>query len=292
MAKSKPVKKKSPAPKPAAKPAPKPVAKKAAPAKPAPAKAVKAAPPPKPAKAVKAVKPQKPAAAPAKPAGPKLNNNALISKDAPNSLPGKPVVIAPGVVSTDGTVRPKMGSGMGQRPMRRPKIKKPVVMPSLGAPLLGPGSKRPTPIIASGPKAPAVSHGSNHAAPVVVRKTHFNKKELDYYRQILLRKRAELAGDITKMEGEALQGSSGSLSHLPQHMADQGSDAYDQSLSLEIAQVDRKLIKEIDDALTRIAALTYGVCEATGKPISKDRLEELPWTRFSIEAARAKEHRA
>jgi RNA polymerase-binding transcription factor DksA len=98
-------------------------------------------------------------------------------------------------------------------------------------------------------------------------------------------------GDVENMEGAALKDNSGSLSHLPQHVAEAGSDAYDQSLALDIADVDRKLIKEIDDALARILDGSYGLCQATGKPINKERLEELPWTRFSIEAAREHEKR-
>jgi RNA polymerase-binding transcription factor DksA len=123
------------------------------------------------------------------------------------------------------------------------------------------------------------------------KKTPFDKKELAKFKAMLLRKRAELVGDVSSMETEALMGSSGSLSHLPQHMAEQGSDAYGQSLSLDIAAVDRRLIKEIDDALKRIELGTYGVCELTGKPIKADRLEELPWARYSIEAARELERR-
>ena len=122
-------------------------------------------------------------------------------------------------------------------------------------------------------------------------KTPFGKKELDQYKQILIKKRTELAGDIEHMEGAALKDTSGSLSHLPQHAAEQGSDAYDQSLSLDIAGVDRKLIKEIDDALQRIADHSFGICEMTGKPITKERLEELPWTRYSIDGAREREKR-
>ena len=86
-------------------------------------------------------------------------------------------------------------------------------------------------------------------------------------------------------------GQSGSLSHVPQHLAEQGSDTYGQSLSLDLAAADRRLIKEIDDALKRIADGSYGVCELTGKPIRAERLEELPWARYSIEAARELERR-
>lgn len=122
-------------------------------------------------------------------------------------------------------------------------------------------------------------------------KTPFGKKELSAFRQLLLRKRAELVGDIAQMEREALQGS-GALSSMPQHMAEQGSDTYDTTLSLDLAAADRKLIKEIDDAIARIDKGTYGVCELTGKPIKQDRLEELPWARYSIEAARELERRS
>jgi RNA polymerase-binding protein DksA len=124
------------------------------------------------------------------------------------------------------------------------------------------------------------------------KKSPFNAKELARYKAMLLKKRSELIGDVNTMESEALNSQAGSLSNLPQHMAEQGSDAYGQSLSLDLAAADRRLIKEIDDALKRIADGTYGICELTGKPIRAERLEELPWARYSIEAARELERRS
>ena len=123
-----------------------------------------------------------------------------------------------------------------------------------------------------------------------VTKTPFRKRELDKFKEILRLKRAQVTGDVTDMETEALIGrGSGSLSKLPQHMADAGSDTYDQSLNLDLAAGQRKLLKEIDDALARIENRTYGICELLGKPISKERLENTPWARYSIEGARRKE---
>ena len=55
------------------------------------------------------------------------------------------------------------------------------------------------------------------------------------------------------------------------------------------AAADRRLIKEIDDALKRIIDKKFGICEMTGKPIRAERLRELPWARYSIEAARQRE---
>lgn len=164
-----------------------------------------------------------------------------------------------------------------------------IQMPNLGGQLLRPGGPKRKPLIQSGPGAPALtSLASMSDTP---RKTHLDKKQLARFEEILRRKRAELAGDVTTMETEALMSQSGSLSHLPQHMAEQGSDAYGQSLSLDLAAADRRLIKEIDDALKRIRDGSYGVCELTGKPIRAERLEELPWARYSIEAARELERR-
>ena len=49
---------------------------------------------------------------------------------------------------------------------------------------------------------------------------------------------------------------------------------------------ERKLLREIDGALQRIEDKTYGICEGTGKPIRKARLEAQPWARYSVEYAR------
>lgn len=123
------------------------------------------------------------------------------------------------------------------------------------------------------------------------RKTPFGKRELNKYREMLLNKRAELLGDVEQIESEVLLSESGDLSSTPQHLADQGSDTYEKSLSLDLAAADRRLIKEIDDALLRIANGTYGLCDMTGEPIATPRLNELPWARHSIEAAREIERR-
>jgi len=121
-------------------------------------------------------------------------------------------------------------------------------------------------------------------------KTPFKKKDLDRFREVLVDKRRQVTGDVNDMETEALIGrGSGSLSKLPQHMADAGSDTYDQTLNLDLASSQRKLLKEIDDAIARIDNRTFGICELLGKPISKERLENTPWARYSIEGARRKE---
>ncbi len=120
-----------------------------------------------------------------------------------------------------------------------------------------------------------------------ITKTPFNKRQLDKFRRILLDKRAQILGDVEGMENEALRrGGSGALSHLPQHMADAGSDTYDQTLNLDLSAAGRRMLKDIDDAIARVDNRTFGVCEKLGKPISEERLEMAPWARYSIEAQR------
>ena len=95
---------------------------------------------------------------------------------------------------------------------------------------------------------------------------------------------------MSKIEGEALRQSrldaSGDLSSMPIHMADLGTDNFEQEFSLDLMDSERRLLVEIEDALHRIEAGTYGICEGTGKPISKARLEAQPWARYSVEYAK------
>ncbi|MBL7714199.1 MAG: TraR/DksA family transcriptional regulator [Bdellovibrionales bacterium] len=60
-----------------------------------------------------------------------------------------------------------------------------------------------------------------------------------------------------------------------------------------ITQRERILVelREIDDALGRIEAGTYGTCEETEEPIERDRLLALPWTRLSLAGAEIRESR-
>jgi len=120
-------------------------------------------------------------------------------------------------------------------------------------------------------------------------KTKLPKPELNYYRDLLVNKRRELVGDLNAMESEALRSSGGNLSHMPIHMADIGTDTFDQDFTLALAANERVQLREIDDALRRIEEKTYGVCQLTGKPIPKSRLDAKPWAKYTIEAARQME---
>lgn len=145
----------------------------------------------------------------------------------------------------------------------------------------------------SPPPAPSTAGGPEPAPTRAMPKTKYRPEELEEFRQKLLTKRAELVGDVTHMTDHALKqnppGGSGNLSNVPIHMADVGSDAWEQEFTLGLVASERQLLKEIDDALQRIADRTYGVCEATHKRIGKPRLRAKPWARFCIESAQARD---
>ena len=227
-----------------------------------------------------------------KAASKKTTKKPAAKKTTKKPAPAKPAESAKGGASKDAksgrkgiTIVNEKKNTRRSRPNSKAKLPPKPDMPSL----LGPGSRFKGPLIPSGPKNPVAAADADGETGKK-KKSPFTKRQLDKFKEILLRKRAEVFGDLEELETGALRsGGSGSLSNLPQHFAEQGSDSADQNLSLNLAEADRVLIKEIDAALGRIADRTYGLCEMTNQPIKEARLKELPWARYSIEAARRME---
>ncbi len=117
------------------------------------------------------------------------------------------------------------------------------------------------------------------------KKKHLTKKEIENFKEQLLEKRNEILGDVLDIEDSSLKKEKTELSVMPIHMADAGSDNYDLDNSLGLMEGERKLLVEINDALERIEEGTYGICEGSGKPIPKARLEAIPWARYSVQYA-------
>jgi len=147
--------------------------------------------------------------------------------------------------------------------------------------LAGPKRKKKS---APAPSSPSAALPTEQV--ILTTKTKLPKSDLDHYREILLRHRRELVGRVTGLEDEALRSSGGNLSNMPLHPADIGTDTFDQDFALGMAASDRQLLQEIDEAIERIEQRTYGVCQMTGKPIPKTRLDAKPWAKYTVEAAR------
>lgn len=108
------------------------------------------------------------------------------------------------------------------------------------------------------------------------------------YFRLLLDLRAHLTEGIERHSEETLKRSSkddaGDLSAYGQHMADAGTDTFDRDFALSMVASEQEALSEIDAAIKRIHAGTYGTCEITQKPIAKERLLAVPFTRYSAEA--------
>jgi RNA polymerase-binding transcription factor DksA len=131
--------------------------------------------------------------------------------------------------------------------------------------------------------------------PAGLPKSHLSPQELYVFRERLLLVRRQLAGDLDHMENEALKknrsDAAGDLSLMPIHMADIGTDNYEREFTIGLIENETETLKEIDAALERIENGTYGICQATRKPISKARLKVVPWTRYCVAYERSQEQK-
>jgi RNA polymerase-binding transcription factor DksA len=121
--------------------------------------------------------------------------------------------------------------------------------------------------------------GRSVATPRPNAKEPIDPEWLKYYHNLLeLRERL-----LNQMSGLAKE-SAEELAGYSLHMADSGTDNFDRDFALSLLSSDQDAVYEIEEALKRIEKNTFGICELTGKPIPKARLDAIPWTRFTVEA--------
>ena len=108
------------------------------------------------------------------------------------------------------------------------------------------------------------------------------------FHKLLMDMRKHLTEGIERHSEETLKRSvkedAGDLSAYGQHMADAGTDTFDRDFALSLVSNEQEALSEIEAAIKRIRDGTYGICEITAKPISKERLLAVPFTRYSAEA--------
>jgi RNA polymerase-binding protein DksA len=178
----------------------------------------------------------------------------------------------------------------------------PVTTPSPSAKAASPAPATQTVVTVKPKSLPPVipARGSDNAGnsgaltdeQLLKAKSGLSKRDIDVYRKTLMDKRAEILGDVASLETDARnKNTGGNLSNMPVHMADIGTDNFQQEFTLGLVESERKLLAEINAALLRIQKGTFGVCLETGKPIGKPRLDATPWARYCIEVARDMERR-
>ena len=125
------------------------------------------------------------------------------------------------------------------------------------------------------------------------KKSPLKKKELEYFRKIIVDKLAKSEDQLDRMKKRFVdaQEDASSVSAYSMHMADLGTDNMEkEKLSLMIAR-ETKYIGYLRRALERIDNKTYGICKVTGHAIAKERLEAVPHTEISIKAKLAQSNR-
>ena len=118
--------------------------------------------------------------------------------------------------------------------------------------------------------------------------------ETDRFRSLLLEKRRSVVGAIAYLHKEnpgTLENETGELvsGSADQHMADTATETVDREIDYTLEEHDERLLKAIDQALTRIDAGTYGVCVNCGARIAPERLEAMPWATLCIDCKRKEE---
>ncbi len=160
----------------------------------------------------------------------------------------------------------------GKKPesARKPPKARPEVKPEIKT------AKKAAATLAA-PKAPeAVREAKKEKMPTL------SKQDFQYFRNLLLEKRREIIGDVGSMESEAFKGDS-NLSNMPIHMADVGTDNFEQEFTLGLIESERQILRDIQEALVRIDNGSFGICLGTGKPIPRMRLEAVPWAKYTID---------
>jgi RNA polymerase-binding transcription factor DksA len=123
-----------------------------------------------------------------------------------------------------------------------------------------------------------------HAEP---KKLKLTKEETGKFHRLLVELRDHLIDGVNFLASDNLKRSardaSGELSGYSLHMADAGTDNFDREFALSLVSNEQEALYEIEEALKRLEAGTYGICEMCEKPVRKERLEAVPFARLCVQ---------
>ncbi len=124
-------------------------------------------------------------------------------------------------------------------------------------------------------------------APAQPKKLKLSKEVADHFRKLLLELRDHLIDGVNFLASENLKRSnreaSGELSGYSLHMADAGTDNFDREFALSLVSSEQEALYEIEEALKRLEAGTYGICDICEKTVAKERLEAVPFARLCVQ---------
>lgn len=114
------------------------------------------------------------------------------------------------------------------------------------------------------------------------------KADVKPFKELLLELRARLRGDVSTLANAALSksGSGGSgAGAIPNHMADHGSDTFEQDNTILLMNNEGETLVQIEGALVRIEEGVYGSCAECNCKIPKTRLKAIPYTPYCVKCA-------
>jgi len=106
------------------------------------------------------------------------------------------------------------------------------------------------------------------------------------YHKLLEELRDEVRAELNMHSSDTLKRSQKEDAGDIATSVDAGTDTFDRDFALSLLSSEQEALNEIEAALKRVYNGTYGVCEETGEPINAERLEAVPFTRFSLEGQR------
>lgn len=120
----------------------------------------------------------------------------------------------------------------------------------------------------------------------IPKKPAYSKKDLEYFKKIILEKREEIIQQLEMLRERMIEDTDGTYvnenSPYSLHMAEQGTDAMEKEKNYLWAQRETKFLSYLDAALERIENGTYGYCIDCGAVIEKGRLEAVPHTQHCM----------
>ena len=110
-------------------------------------------------------------------------------------------------------------------------------------------------------------------------------QKLEKFKQRLVAKRKELVSEVRGSSVGSLDTNADGI----QDIADQASSAYTKEFLLSIGDAERRMLRQVDEALDKIRQDTYGLCESCSEMINERRLEALPFARLCIKCQEKEE---
>jgi DnaK suppressor protein len=113
-------------------------------------------------------------------------------------------------------------------------------------------------------------------------KMALKKSEIEAFKKRLLELRQQITKAL-KVTTEGVKQVDESTGYS-QHQADQGTDDFDRTISLEVTNREYGILRQIDRALEKIEENTYGVCDVSGEDIPIARLNAVPYAVMTVKA--------